>query len=122
MAAMMAAIGSAVNELREAQTLMTPVMMLTMMPWMIWFLIQRAPNSTLATSLSFVPIVSPFVMVLRLGGSEPVPQWQHPVALAIGAVTSVVVIWAAAKIFRIGVLMYGKPPNFRTLLKWVRMA
>ncbi len=122
MAAMMAAIGSAVNELREAQTLMTPVMMLTMMPWMIWFLIQRAPNSTLATSLSFVPIVSPFVMVLRLGGSEPVPQWQHPVALAIGAVTSVFVIWAAAKIFRIGVLMYGKPPNFRTLIKWVRMA
>lgn len=122
MAAMMAAIGSAVNELREAQTLQTPVMMLTMMPWMIWFFIQRAPNSTLATSLSFVPVMSPFVMALRLGGSEPVPMWQHPVALLIGGLTCAFVLWAAAKIFRIGVLMYGKPPNFRTLIRWVRMA
>ena len=61
-------------------------------------------------------------MVLRLGGSEPIPSWQHPIALAIGAVTSVTVLWGAAKIFRIGVLMYGKPPNFKTLIKWVRMA
>jgi len=122
MASMMAAIGAAVNELREAQTLMTPVIMLTVLPWMIWFLIQRAPNSPLATGLSFVPIISPFVMVLRLGGSEPVPTWQHPVALLIGVITCALVLWAAAKIFRIGVLMYGKPPNFRTLIKWVRMA
>jgi ABC-2 type transport system permease protein len=122
MAAMMAAIGSAVNELREAQTLMTPVMMLTVLPWMMWFFIQRAPNSPLSTTLSFIPVISPFVMVLRLGGSEPVPSWQHPVALLIGAVTCVVVLWAAAKIFRIGVLMYGKPPNFGTLIRWVRMA
>lgn len=122
MAAIMAAIGSAVNELREAQTLMTPVMMITVLPWMIWFFIQRAPNSTLATTLSFIPVISPFVMVLRLGGSEPVPSWQHPVALLIGAATSLFVLWAAAKIFRIGVLMYGKPPNFSTLIKWVRLA
>ncbi len=122
MAAMMAAIGAAVNELREAQTLMTPVIMLTILPWMMWFLIQRAPNSALATSLSFVPLVGPFVMVLRLGGSEPVPSWQHPVAIVIGIVTCGLVLWAAAKIFRIGVLMYGKPPNFSTLIRWVRMA
>lgn len=122
MAAMMAAIGSAVNELREAQTLMTPVMMLTMLPWMMWFFIQRAPNSTLATSLSFVPVMGPFVMVLRLGGSEPIPSWQHPVVIAIGAITCATMLWAAAKIFRVGVLMYGKPPNFATLIKWVRMA
>ncbi|MGD9689474.1 MAG: ABC transporter permease [Phycisphaerales bacterium] len=122
MAAMMAAIGSAVNELREAQTLQTPVMLLTVLPWMIWFLIQRAPNSSLATSLSFVPVMGPFVMVLRLGGSEPVPAWQHPVALVIGVATAFATLWAAAKIFRIGVLMFGKPPNFRTLARWVWMA
>lgn len=122
MAALMAAIGSAVNELREAQTLMTPVIMITILPWMIWFVIQRAPNSPLATTLSFIPVLNPYVMVLRLGGSEPIPSWQHPVALLIGALTSIGVLWAAAKIFRIGVLMYGKPPNFKTLIKWVRMA
>lgn len=122
MAALMAAIGAAVNELREAQTLMTPVIMITILPWMIWFVIQRAPNSPLATTLSFIPVVSPYVMVLRLGGSEPIPSWQHPVALLISAVTSLAVLWGAAKIFRIGILMYGKPPNFKTLLHWVRMA
>ncbi len=122
MAAMMAAIGSAVNELREAQTLQTPVIMLVMLPWMIWFVIQRAPNSILAVTLSFVPGISPFVMVLRMAGSEPIPLWQHPVAIAIGIATALASLWASAKIFRIGVLMYGKPPNFATLVKWVRMA
>lgn len=122
MAAFMAAIGAAVNELREAQTLMSPVMIITILPWMIWFVIQRAPNSPLATTLSFIPVLSPYVMVLRLGGSEPIPSWQHPIALVIGTVTSITVLWGAAKIFRIGVLMYGKPPNFKTLIKWVRMA
>jgi ABC-type Na+ efflux pump permease subunit len=121
-ASMMGAIGSAVNEMREAQTLMTPVMVLIMLPWMIWFLIQRAPNSTLATVLSFVPFANPFVMVIRLSGSEPVPAWQIPVSILVGIASVVFMAWAAAKIFRVGVLMYGKPPNFGTLVRWVRMA
>ncbi|MGH7133520.1 MAG: ABC transporter permease [Phycisphaerales bacterium] len=121
-ASMMAAIGAAVNEMREAQTLLTPVMMVVMLPWFLWLPIQRAPNSTFATVLSFVPLVNPFVMVLRLGGSEPVPLWQVPLSLAVGLASVVFMAWAAAKIFRIGVLMYGKPPNLATLIKWVRMA
>lgn len=121
-ASMMAAIGAAVNEMREAQTLLTPVMMLVMMPWFLWPAIQRAPNSTFATVLSFVPFVNPFVMVLRLGGSEPIPQWQVPLSIVVGLGTVVFMGWASAKIFRIGVLMYGKPPNLATLIKWVRMA
>ncbi|HRJ50920.1 MAG TPA: ABC transporter permease, partial [Phycisphaerales bacterium] len=75
-ASIFAAIGSAVNDMREAQTLMGPVMLLIMMPWMIWFVIQRAPNSPLAVTLSFVPGMNPFIMVIRLCGSEPVPAWQ----------------------------------------------
>ena len=121
-ASMMAAIGSAVNDMREAQTLMMPVMMVIMLPWLSWFLIQRAPNSTLATVLSFVPGINPFIMVIRLSGSEPIPTWQIPVGIAVGVVTVVVSAWAAAKIFRIGALMHGRPPNFATLIKWVRMA
>lgn len=121
-ASMMAAIGAAVNDMREAQTLMSPVMVLLMIPWMTWFLIQRAPNSALATILSFIPGPSPFVMVIRLAGSEPVPTWQIPVAIGIGIGSVIFAAWAAGKIFRIGALMYGKPPNFKTLVKWVRMA
>lgn len=121
-AATMAAIGSAVSDMREAQTLMAPIMMVLMLPMLLWMPIQRNPNSMFATVLSFVPPVGPFVMVLRIAGSEPVPSWQVPASIAMGLVYAVIFAWAAAKIFRIGILMYGKPPNFATLIRWVRMA
>lgn len=121
-ASLMAAVGAAVNEMREAQTLLTPIMMIVMLPWLMLMPIQRAPNSSLATIASFVPGINPFVMVIRLGGSEPVPAWQIPVAIAVALVTAIFAGWAAGKIFRVGVLMYGKPPDLRTLIRWVRMA
>ncbi len=121
-ACMMAAIGSAVTELREAQTLMGPIMLVLIIPMVLWMPILRNPNSTFAQVVSFIPPVSPFVMVLRLSGSEPVPFWQVPATLLLGALSVFVAAWAAAKVFRIGVLMYGKPPNLRTLITWVRMA
>jgi len=121
-ACLMAAIGSAVSDIREAQSLMGPVMIVLVIPMMLWFPILRNPNSTFATVLSFVPPVSPFIMVLRLAGSEQVPWWQIPASIALGIVYVIIAAWGAAKIFRIGVLMYGKPPNLRTLIKWIRMA
>ncbi len=124
-AAMMAAIGSAVSDMKEAQALMTPVMLVLLVPMMLWLPISRNPNGMFATICSFVPPVSPFVMVLRIpaaAGSVPVPAWQIALSIAIGIVSVAVAIWAAAKIFRVGVLMYGKPPNFTTLIKWIRMA
>lgn len=121
-ATLMASIGSAVSDVREAQSLLGPVMMVLVIPMMLWMPIMRNPNSTFATVCSFIPPINPFIMVLRLSGSEKIPTWQIPVSIAIGIVGVIVCCWAAAKIFRIGVLMYGKPPNFRTLITWVRMA
>ncbi len=121
-ASFLAAVGSAVTELREAQTLQAPLMAVVLLPWLLWLPISRAPNSTLATVLSMVPGINPFVMVIRLGSSEPVPAVQIVAAVLVAALTACVSLWMAAKIFRVGVLMYGKPPNFRTLIKWVRMA
>lgn len=121
-ASMMAAVGSAVSELREAQTLMTPVMMLMVIPWVLWMPISRAPNSMFAQVLSFVPGCNAFVMVTRLFGSEPVPTWQIPASILVGALGAIFCAWAAAKIFRIGVLMYGKPPDWKTLIRWIKMA
>jgi ABC-2 type transport system permease protein len=121
-ASLMAAAGSAVSEMREAQTLMTPIMVIVMLPWLLWMPISRAPNSLFSTLMSFTPGINPFVMMIRLTGSEPPPAWQIPVAILIGLITVVIASWAAAKIFRIGVLLYGKPPNLRTLIRWVRMA
>ena len=121
LAAMMAAIGAAVNELREAQTLLTPVMLVVMLPMMLWMPISRDPNSTFATVLSLLPPVNPFVMMLRLGSSTPPPSWQVWLSIGIGVASMAAAVWFAGKVFRIGLLMHGKPPSFATLLRWVRM-
>lgn len=118
--AFMAAIGSAVNELREAQGLMTPVMLVIMIPWFLWMPISRDPNSTLAVALSFVPPISNFVIMLRLASSTPPPLWQTALAIVAGAAGVYASLWFAARVFRIGLLMYGKPPNLATLLRWAR--
>jgi ABC-2 type transport system permease protein len=67
-----------------------------------------------------VPPLGPFVTVLRLASPEPTPAWQVALALAIGVGSVAAAIRAAAKIFRVGVLMYGKPPTLRTMLRWAR--
>jgi len=120
--AFMAAIGSAVNEMREAQGLMTPVMLAIMVPWILWMPISRDPNSVLATVLTFVPPLSNFVIMLRLASSTPPPLWQTLLAIVAGAAGVYASLWFAARVFRIGLLMYGKPPSFATLVRWVRMA
>jgi ABC-2 type transport system permease protein len=121
-ASMMAAIGSAVNEMREAQSLMTPVMMILMIPWILWMPISREPNSLLAIALSFVPPFSSFVMLLRMTSVAPPPMWQVWLSIAVGSVGVYATLWFAAKVFKIGLLMYGKPPTFGTLIKWARMS
>ena len=121
-ASLLAAIGAAVNEMREAQSLMGPVMVILMIPWILLMPISRNPNSTFAVVTSFLPPINPFVMLTRLTSSSPPPMWQVWLSIAIGVVSIYAAIWFAAKVFRVGVLMYGKPPNFATLIKWVRMA
>jgi ABC-2 type transport system permease protein len=121
-AAMMAAIGSAVNEMREAQSLMAPVMMFLMIPWLLWLPISRDPNSTLAVVLSFIPPLGNFVMLLRMTSVAPPPAWEAWLAIAVGAVGVYGALWFAAKVFRVGLLMFGKPPSFATLVKWARMS
>lgn len=122
LASLMAAIGAAVNELREAQALLTPVILVVMLPMMLWLPISRDPNATWVTVLSLLPPVNPFVMILRLTSSAPPPTWQVWLSIGIGAASVFAAMWFAGKVFRIGLLMHGKPPNLRTLWRWVRMA
>ena len=119
-ASIMAAVGSAVSEIREANTLVTPVMMLLMVPWMLWMPITQSPNGTVATVCSFIPPMSPFAMILRHVAEEDIPTWQYPVSIIWGYICVLGMIWFAAKIFRVGVLMYGKPPSLLQLIKWAR--
>jgi ABC-2 type transport system permease protein len=118
----MMAVGSAVNEMREAQSLMMPIILVIMVPWMLAVPIAREPNSTFSTAISFIPPVNTFAMLLRLTSSAPPPSWQVWLTIAIGAGSVVASVWCAAKIFTIGLLMYGKPPDFKTLVRWIRQA
>ncbi|SDD69482.1 ABC transporter permease [Aquimonas voraii] len=120
--ALMAAAGAAVNELREAQSLLTPIVLFAVAPMLLWMPIRSDPNSMLATVLSLTPPVSPFVMVMRISSNTPPPVWQIGLALLIGLVSTAIAMWIAGKVFRVGLLMHGKPPNFATLVRWVRMA
>jgi len=122
-ASIMAAVGSAVTDIREANTLITPVMFVVMIPLLLWMPISQAPNGTLATVCSYVPPAIPFVMILRVASDEGVkPAWEIPLTIVWGFACVLGMVWMAAKVFRVGVLMYGKPPSPLQLLKWLRYA
>jgi ABC-2 type transport system permease protein len=72
--------------------------------------------------MSFIPPVNTFAMLLRLTSSAPPPAWQIWATIAIGIATVVASVWCAAKVFTVGLLMHGKPPDFRTLVRWIRAA
>jgi ABC-type Na+ efflux pump permease subunit len=120
-ASIMAAVGSAVSDLREAQSLVQPAMIVMMIPLLLWLPISENPTGWLATITSFVPPIGPFVMVLRTTGAvEPIPLWQIGLALAVNGFSTIALVWIASRVFRIGVLMQGKPPTPMELLRWAR--
>jgi len=99
-----------------------PVSLAMMLPWFFAAPILQNPSSTFATAISFIPPVNTFAMLLRLTSTAPPPAWQAWATAGVGFVAACVVMIGAAKIYRIGVLMYGKPPNLATLVRWVRAA
>ncbi len=84
--ALMAAIGAAVNEMREAQSLMTPITLMIMIPWLFAAPIARNPSSTFATVISFLPPINTFAMLIRVTSSAPPPAWQVWLTVALSMV------------------------------------
>lgn len=121
-ASLMAAIGAAVNDYRESQSLLVPVVLILMIPYFLAMPISMNPDSIFAIVCSHVPPISPFTMLIRMTSTSPPPTWEVLVSLTVAAASVLPVLWAAGKVYRIGLLMYGKPPNLGTLLKWIRMA
>ncbi|TVQ53840.1 MAG: ABC transporter permease [Phycisphaerales bacterium] len=119
-AAMMASIGSAVSDLQEAHALLTPAMLLLMVPWILFMPVSQNPNGTIATVTSFIPPLTPFVMVMRVTSSEPPATLQIIATMVVGWGGAIVMMWLCARIFRVGVLMTGKPPSPLELIRWLR--
>lgn len=115
-----AAIGSACNSLQEAQSLMTPLMILVIIPMMAWFYIAQYPDGAVAVVLSFIPLTAPMVMILRIAAHPDLSPVQIIASIVVLAGSVPIVMWGAAKIFRTGILMYGKQPSLRELSRWLR--
>lgn len=116
----LAAVGSACNTLKEAQPMMLPLTLLLIIPMLFWMQIVNRPNSMLSVALTFVPPMTPFIMVLRLTSPQAgIPVWQQVFAPVWLAGWVVLTMWAAGRVFRVGLLMYGKPPSLRELVRWV---
>jgi ABC-2 type transport system permease protein len=117
-AAILMSIGSVVNTIQEAQALMMPVMMSMMLPLLAMVPIGRDPNGTFAKVMSFIPPFTPFVMMNRAAG--PPALWEYVVTTILLILAVIGALWASAKIFRIGILMTGKPPKMSEIYQWVR--
>jgi ABC-2 type transport system permease protein len=117
-ASILIGIGSVVNTIQEAQALMMPVMMTLMLPLVAMMPIGRDPNGTFAKVMSYIPPFTPFVMMNRAAGPPTILEYVVTSILLVAAIAGM--LWASAKIFRIGILMTGKPPKAREIWQWVR--
>lgn len=117
---MFAAVGSSVNSIKEAQNFITPLMLVIVVPMMFWTAIVQQPHGTLAVVTSLLPPISPLVMIMRVAALPAVPWLQVILSLLILTVAVAAVVWAAARIFRVGILMYGKAPSLAEIFRWVR--
>lgn len=114
-----AAIGSAVDNETDTQQFMMPVLMPLMIGVYVGFAtVINDPHGTVATVFSMIPFTSPIVMLMRIPFG--VPWWQIVVSLILLYVTFLFVIWIAAKIYRVGILMYGKKASYKELWKWIK--
>ena len=113
------AVGSACSNLKDSQSMIQPAMMLILLAYLGSFVVMRAPESGLAVGMSLFPTITPFAMMLRLALPPGPPLWQVVLSVVLLVGFTAVIIWAAARIFRVGLLMQGKPPNLPELLKWV---
>jgi ABC-2 type transport system permease protein len=114
-----AAVGSLVNSEKEAQQFVMPISMFLILPMMLLIFVIRSPDSTLSVFLSMFPLFAPILMMLRISVLLP-SFFQIGGAIVLLMLTVILMSWLAAKIFRVGILMYGKPPKFAEILRWIR--
>jgi ABC-2 type transport system permease protein len=116
-----AMIGSAFNNPQEAQQMASLAVIFVVLPWIFFLPILNDPDSTLAVVTSLIPIFTPFLMVLRIAVKMP-PTWQILLGYFLTTALCAGMIWLCARIYRIGILMYGKKPSLRELWRWIRYA
>lgn len=117
-ASFFAAIGASVDNVQDASQLTTFAVIPIIVALMFSVSIGQNPNSELATILSIIPFTSPMVMMARIPAG--VPAWEIVTSIVVLFATIYLIIWLSAKIYRIGIFMYGKKPTIKELIKWAR--
>lgn len=112
-------VGALVSAEEDAQQMMLPIVLSAVVPMLLFEQVVRQPNSVLSVVLSLTPIFGPILMFARIAVQMP-PWWQIVVSLVLLVGTILGMVWLAAKIYRVGVLMYGKPPTLPELVRWLK--
>ncbi len=118
-ASLYAAIGAAVDSESDTQQFMMPILMpLILAIYVGFFTVIENPHGTVSQIFSYIPFTSPVVMLMRIPFGVPI--WQQIISVLILFATFIGIVWFAAKIYRVGILMYGKKPTYKELIKWLK--
>jgi ABC-2 type transport system permease protein len=120
-ATLYAGIGASFNNIQEAQQAAGLAMVFVVVPVMVMYPVINDPNSRMATIMSLIPMFTPLLMPLRIAIDMP-PVWQLALAYALTISFVIGMVWICARIYRVGILMYGKKPTFAEIWKWTRYA
>ncbi len=113
------AIGAACTDMKETQNLLLPVMLICCLPLFMMVQVIREPNSPVVTALSFFPFATPMLMIARQSVPPGVSAWEPVAGVAIVIAATLLCVWAAGRIFRVGLLMQGKGANLAEMVRWV---
>jgi len=113
------AIGAACSEIRDAQSMMMPAMLLVMLPMFVWFIVLKSPDSTFSVVMSLFPPATPFLMLMRMSIPPGPAAWEVLLSVVLTLAFSLACVWAAGKVFRVGILAQGQAPSFRRMAQWV---
>ena len=117
--AIYASIGAAVDSETDTQQFMLPVIIPLMLGIYVgFFAVIENPHGTVSTIFSMIPLTSPIVMLMRIPFG--VPWWEISLSILILLLTNTAVVWIAAKIYRVGILMYGKKASYKEIYKWLK--
>lgn len=113
------AVGAACTEMKETQNLVLPIMLLATMPMFLMGSILREPNGPVVRALSFFPFSTPALMIARMSILPNMPFWEPLLGIVIVLAATLLCVWIAGRIFRVGILLQGKGAGFGQILKWI---
>ena len=117
-ASILAALGASVNDQQDTGQMMMPVMIVMVFAFYVGFYSSMNPDGPMAFWCSFVPFTSPIVMMVRIPFG--VPLYQEIISVALLYATAIALTYLGSRIYRIGILMYGKKPSFKEIFKWLK--